>query len=461
MSTVMIAGSPAPPRPRGRWITHWEPENDEFWASTGRRVARRNLVYSIFVEHVGFSVWLLWSAVAVSLPAAGFRFSVNQLFWLVALPNLVGSLLRIPYTAAVGRFGGRNWTVVSGALLLVPLALMIWCVTNPGTAYGWFLVAAAAAGLGGGNFASSMANISYFYPERRKGFALGINAAGGNIGVAAVQFVVPVVLGVAVVAGTRRHGPHLVNAPLLYLTLVIAATVCAWAFMDNLAVARTSLSRQVSVLRNKHTWVMSGLYVGTFGSFIGYSAALPLLIKSQFPDVHGVVYAALGPLVGSVSRPLGGWLADRIGGGRVTAATFVVMAAGTGAVLASLSAHRFGPFLGAFLVLFVASGVGNGSTYRMIPAIFRAEAERAGGADAAGRARTDAASVIGFASAVGALGGFLIPRGFGMSIAYTGSIGTALVVFLAGYAGCLAVTWWCYLRTILVGVSPSLAEAAV
>jgi len=448
---------------RHRWITDWDPEDETFWARTGRRVARRNLIWSIVVEHFGFSVWLLWSAVAVSLPAAGFAFSVDQLFWLVAVPNLVGAAMRLPYTAAVARFGGRTWTTASSALLLIPIALMTACVLNPATPYWMFLVAATTAGLGGGNFASSMANISYFYPERRKGVALGVNAAGGNIGVAVVQFLVPLVIGVGVVGAAQGGGLHLQNAPLLWLLPVLAATAGAWLFMDNLAVTRAPVKAQLTVLRNRHTWVMAGLYVGTFGSFIGFSAALPLLIRSEFPEVRGVLYAALGPLVGSLSRPVGGWLSDRLGGARVTAATFVVMAGGVGAVLASRAAGSFGAFLTAFLVLFVASGVGNGSTYRMIPAIFRAQAVRALGAgpDALARGRAEAAAVIGLAAAVGALGGFLIPRGFGMSIAHTGSIDAALVVFLAGYGVCVAVTWWCYLRTVLVRAAPNLAWAAV
>ncbi len=443
-TTVAPTTAPA----RGRWISHWDPEDETFWAATGQRVARRNLIWSIVVEHFGFSIWLLWSAVAVSLPAAGFRFSVDQLFWLVALPNLVGASMRIPYTAAVARFGGRNWTVVSSALLLIPIALMTACVLNPGTPYPMFLLAAATAGLGGGNFASSMANISYFYPERSKGLALGLNAAGGNVGVAVVQFAVPLVIGIAVLGATA---PHLENAPLLWLVPVLAATVCAWLFMDNLSVSRAPLRQQVTVVRDAHTWIMSFLYIGTFGSFIGYSAALPLLIKSEFPDVKGLLYAALGPLVGSVSRPIGGWLSDRFGGARVTAATFLVMAAGVGAVLVSLSAGSFEPFLAAFLLLFVASGVGNGSTYRMIPAIFRIRA--AGRGHDAARGRTEAATVIGIAAAVGALGGFLIPRGFGMSIANTGSMNAALWVFLAGYAVCLVVTWWFYLRGSLAKIA--------
>jgi NNP family nitrate/nitrite transporter-like MFS transporter len=448
MTTTLTAETPAPPRSRGRWITHWEPEDEGFWAATGRRTARRNLVFSIFAEHLGFSIWLLWSAVAVSLPAAGFRFSVDQLFWLVAVPNLVGSFMRIPYTAAVARFGGRNWTAISAALLLVPIGAMVWCVTHPDTPYWMFLAAAATAGFGGGNFASSMANISYFYPERHKGAALGINAAGGNIGVAVVQFAVPLVVGFGIVF-----------APMLWLVPVVLAMGCALLFMDNLTVAKANLSEQLSALRSRHTWVMSWLYIGTFGSFIGYSAALPLLIRSQFPESGSVFYAALGPLVGSLSRPVGGWLSDRVGGARVTAATFMTMAVGVAGVLVSLDLHSFGLFLTSFLLLFVASGVGNGSTYRMIPAIFRSEAERNGEDAAVGRTR--AAAVIGLASAIGAFGGFLIPRGFGMSIAQTGSITTALLVFLAAYGVCLAVTWWFYLRKVLVRFSSSLAEAAV
>ena len=441
MTTVTLEQTAAPAR--AGWIRDWDPEDRAFWAATGRRIARRNLIWSILVEHFGFSIWLLWSAVAVSLPAAGYAFSVDQLFWLVALPNLVGSVMRIPYTLAVARFGGRNWTVVSSALLLVPIALMTACLVDPATPYWMFVVAATTAGLGGGNFASSMANISYFYPERGKGFALGLNAAGGNVGVAVVQFAVPFAIGVSVVGL-----PHLASAPLLWLVPVLLATLGAGLFMDNLVVAKAPVRQQFAVVRDPHTWVMSGLYIGTFGSFIGFSAALPLLIKSEFPAVGSVLYAAVGPLVGSASRPLGGWLADRFGGARVTAATFLVMALGTGAVVASLAAGRFAPFLGAFLLLFVASGVGNGSTYRMIPSIFRLRAVRDLGdtAAAVARGRTRAAAVIGLASAVGALGGFLIPRGFGMSIAHTGAIDAALYTFLGGYALCLAVTWWCYLR---------------
>jgi NNP family nitrate/nitrite transporter-like MFS transporter len=435
------------------WIDEWNPEDEVFWQRAGRRIARRNLVFSIFSEHLGFSVWLMWSAVVVFLPRAGYSFSADQLFWLVALPNLVGSMLRLPYTAAVARFGGRNWTIVSTAMLLAPVALLYYCLSSTGTPYWMFLVAAAAAGVGGGNFASSMANISYFYPDRDKGSALGINAAGGNIGVAVVQIVVPFVVGAGVV---------LYPVALVYLVPIVAAIVCAWLFMDNLTAARASLREQLTVLRNKHAWVMSFLYIGTFGSFIGYSAAFPLLIKSQFAGVQGQYLAFLGPLVGSLSRPIGGWLSDRVGGARVTAVTLVAMAAGTSGVLLSLAAGNFAIFLASFLALFVLSGVGNGSTYRMIPAIYRALATRRGGSgQALASAQVQAAAVIGLASAIGAFRGFLIPRGFGMSIAYTGSITPALWTFFAAYGVFLAVTWWFYLRRVLMSWSPSLAVAQV
>ncbi|NRQ38594.1 MFS transporter [Nonomuraea sp. NN258] len=428
-----------------RWIDHWEPEDPRFWAATGRRVATRNLIWSIFVEHLGFAVWLLWSGIVVHLPQAGFTFTVDQLFWLVAVPNLVGAALRLPYTFAVSAFGGRNWNVASALLLLAPVGLLAWLLTDPATPYWMFLAAAATAGLGGGNFASSMANVSYFYPERHKGFALGVNAAGGNLGVAVVQALVPLV----VTAG-------LVNAALVWVVPILAAALCAYLFMDNLAVARTDFSVQGRAFLRAHTWVMSFLYIGTFGSFIGYSAAFPLVVSAVFAESAAPYLAFLGPLAGSLARPVGGRLADRHGGARVTAWSFYAMAAGALLALAGLAQHAFPLFLAAFGLLFTAAGIGNGSTYRMIPAIFAAQAAR-GDADARLRARREAAAAIGIASAVGAFGGFLIPRGFATALERTGSIDPALYAFLAGYAVFLAVNWWFYRRTVLTRV-PSLAH---
>jgi NNP family nitrate/nitrite transporter-like MFS transporter len=443
-------------------ITDWRPEDERFWVQTGRRVAWRNLVFSVFTEHLGFAVWLLWSVVVVSLtPAAGFHLTMGQKFWLVAVPNLVGAALRLPYTVAVARFGGRNWTIISAVLLLIPLGLLSYCVLHPGLPFPVILACAATAGFGGGNFASSMANISYFFPDGRKGLALGLNAAGGNLGVAVVQLVVPIAIGLGV-AGAGR--PQLAIAALLWVPLVLLAAACSAAFMDNLATARASLRQLLQPVRNRHTWVMCVLYIGTFGSFIGYSAAFGLLTKIQHPEVTVTHYAFLGPLVGSLSRPLGGYLADRLGGARVTAWVFLAMGGAVLWLMATLDAGGFGAFLAAFMVLFVLAGLGNGSTYRMIPAIFAAQPPRRGQnpASAALAARRQAAAVIGLAGAVGAVGGFLIPIGFSASLSANGSVDAALLAFLGFYGVCLTVTWWCYLRrSVLVGWAPSLAHATV
>ncbi|GAA0608193.1 MFS transporter [Kribbella sandramycini] len=418
---------------RGRWIDVWDPEDATFWAAKGRAVARRNLWPSIFAEFLGFSVWQLWSIVVVSMPRAGFTYSTDQLFWLVALPSLVGATLRLPYTFAVPRFGGRNWTIVSAMLLLIPTGGLAFFISRPETPFWIMALVAATAGVGGGNFASSMTNISFFYPEKEKGFALGINAAGGNLGVAVVQLLVPV----AIVAGA---GLTLNRAGLLWLPLILLAAVLAWRVMANLSVATSSFRTSIMAAKRPHTWIISFLYIGTFGSFIGFSAAFPLLIKTTFPSIT-IGIAFLGALVGSVARPFGGKLADLVGGARVTVYAFVVMGLGILAAIFALQAGSFAGFLISFLFLFVASGAANGSTYRMIPAVFRLTTP-----GDPGRARREAAACIGIASAVGAYGGFLVPRGFAMSTSNFGSLIPALYVFCGFYVVCLAVTYFCYLR---------------
>lgn len=460
-----------------RWIEEWDPDDDAFWERTGKAIARRNLIFSIFAEFLGFAVWLLWSVTAVHLNRAGFAFATSQLFVLVSVPALVGATVRFPYTLAVPRFGGRNWTVASVLLLLLPTTVLAMLVTNPSTPYWAFLLGAALAGLGGGNFASSMANISFFYPDKRKGFALGLNAAGGNIGVAIVQLVVPIVVtvgSIALVGGAQ--GPQkalfLQNAALIWIPFILAAALCAWLFMDNLRVSQSPVREQMVIARRKHTWVMSWLYIGTFGSFIGYSAALPLLIKMQFPDVSLSV-AFLGPLVGSLARPIGGLLSDKLGGARVTFATFAAMIAAVFGVIFFLvhqtEPYSFTGFLSMFILLFLLTGIGNGSTYRMIPLIFRAqhlkEAEGNGAeaaAQAAIAARRETATVLGVVGAVGAYGGWLIPQGYGLSTSLTGGPQAALGAFIGFYVTCLGLTWWYYLRSsFAVSRLPSLAWARV
>ena len=444
-----------------RWIKDWSPDDPQFWEQTGRRVARRNLIWSIFAENIGFSVWMVWSVVTTRLPSVGFHYTTDQLFALVSLPGLLGAIMRFPYTLAVPRFGGRNWTVISALLLFIPTTSLAILVQRPETPFWLMLLAASTAGLGGGNFASSMTNISFFYPDRQKGFALGLNAAGGNIGVSTVQLLVPIVITLGATGEL-----HLENAGIMWLPLIALAAICAYLFMDNLATARSSFREQTVIARRKHTWIMSVLYIGTFGSFVGYSAAFPLLIKTQFPGVTANL-AFLGPLVGSIARPFGGQLADRVGGARVTFWNFAAMGLATTGVLASLALHSFPLFLSMFLLLFVTTGIGNGSTYRMIPAIFRAEnvfAARGRGAEAldaaVAAARRETGAALGFISAIGALGGFFIPQSFGASIKATGGAGAALTAFVAGYLLCVAITWWYYMRTtFMTSRAPSLAHA--
>ena len=452
------------------WIDHWNPEDEKFWQSQGKFIARRNLIWSIVAEHLGFSIWLIWSIVAANLPAAGFHYTTAQLFQLVALPGLIGALMRFPYTFAVTVFGGRNWTIVSASLLFIPTIALAYFVTKPDTPYHVMLLISALAGLGGGNFASSMANISFFYPDRMKGWALGLNAAGGNIGVSTVQLLVPILMGFGIIslyqATPTAAGIYLQNAGLMWLVPLVIAVSGAVLFMNNLSSARSTFKDQLVIVRRKHTWIMSYLYIGTFGSFIGYSAAFPLLIKTQFPAIT-IGIAFLGPMVGSLARPLGGLLADKIGGAVVSFWNFIAMGAATIGVVYFVGIKDFPGFLAMFLILFVTTGVGNGSTFRMIPSIFREEKLREATGES-GRmlvlkaASLESAAALGFISAIGAVGGFLIPTGFGKSIAITGGPQLALTIFLAFYVTCIALTWWYYLRksSVAAGV-PSLAQARV
>jgi MFS transporter, NNP family, nitrate/nitrite transporter len=453
------------------WISDWNPEDETFWNTKGKSVARRNLIWSIVAEHIGFSVWLIWSIVATKLPAAGFHFSTDELFQLVALPGLIGALMRFPYTFAVTTFGGRNWTIFSASVLFIPTLALAYFVSHPETPFWLMLLVASTAGLGGGNFASSMTNISFFYPDRMKGWALGLNAAGGNIGVSSVQLLTPILMGLGIFnlyQATPVSGVFLQNAGLMWVLPIAIAIFGAVFFMNNLTTAKASIKNQLAIIKRKHTWVMSLIYIGTFGSFIGYSAAFPLLIKTQFPAVT-IAIAFLGPLVGSLSRPLGGLLADRIGGASITFWNFIVMVAATVGVLYFVGVKDFTGFLVSFLILFVTTGIGNGSTYRMIPSIFREENlhKVKGQGDAARAAALKTASIesgaaVGFIGAIGACGGYFIPSGFGKSIALTGGPQVALMIYLGFYAVCLALTWWFYLRKgpVTAGAT-SLAHARI
>ena len=444
-------------------IVHdWNPEDRRFWAATGRTVATRNLWLSVASLVLSFAVWMLWSVVVVHLPAAGFRYSTNQLFWLAALPALCGATLRIFYAFAVPVLGGRRFTVLATASLLLPAVGLGLAVQDPGTPFEWMVVLALLCGLGGGNFASSMANISFFYPNERKGYALGLNAGLGHLGMALAQWLVPLVIGVGVfgaLGGPAQDTPQgpmwLQNAGFIWVPLILASTLAAALGMDDLADVRAGFAEQAVIFTRRHTWMMCWLYLGSFGSFIGLAAGLPMLTQTQFQHSEALQIVWLGPLIGALLRPLGGWWADRWGGARVTFWSFTAMALGAALAMACLPgtgpggpAGTLSGFLAGFGLVFAAAGVGNGSTFRMTSALFvgtrlrNAEPLPIAQAQAAKEGAVEAAAALGFASAIGAYGGFFIPKSFGTSLALTGSPAAALGLFIAFYLSCIALTWW-------------------
>ncbi|MEU2495670.1 nitrate/nitrite transporter [Streptomyces sp. NPDC007883] len=434
----------------GRWIEQWDPEDETFWKEKGERIARRNLLFSVLSEHIGFSIWTLWSVMVLFM---GPEYGVDPAgkFFLIATATLVGAVIRVPYTFAVARFGGRNWTVFSALMLLLPTGAA-FLVMEPGTSYGTFLAVAALTGVGGGNFASSMTNINSFFPLRKKGWALGLNAGGGNIGVPVVQLVGLLVIGVAGAA----H-PRIVLG--VYIPLIVVSALCAALFMDNLAPVKNDTGAAKEAVRDPHTWIMSFLYIGTFGSFIGYSFAFGLVLQTQFgrTPLQAASLTFVGPLLGSLIRPVGGSLADRFGGARITLWTFAAMAAATGVVVLASVSESLPVFLVGFIALFVLSGLGNGSTYKMIPGIFQAKALAKGmtgeAAEAYGR-RLSGAS-MGLIGAVGALGGLAINLAFRQSFLAAGTGTGAFVAFLACYAVCFMVTWAVYLRRAARTAAPA------
>ena len=450
---------------QGPVIHDWRPEDPHFWGSVGKQIATRNLWISIPALLLAFAVWMVWSAVTVRLNSIGFTFSNDQLFWLAALPGLSGATLRIFYSFMVPIFGGRRWTALSTASLLLPAMWMGFAVQDTNTTYSVFVIIALLCGFGGGNFASSMANISFFYPKSQQGTALGLNAGLGNLGVSVMQFSVPLVIGVGLFGAVGGQAQELgegsqlwlQNAGFIWVPFILAVAVAAWFGMNDLSSAKASFSEQAVIFKRKHNWLMCWLYLATFGSFIGFAAGFPMLIKTQFPGVDPLQFAFLGPLVGALVRPLGGWLADKLGGARVTLWNFVLMIAAVFGVLAFIpvagSAGNFYGFLAMFMLLFVTTGIGNGSTFRMIPVIFRTLHERSSiGKTAAIKeqaiknAGKEAAAVLGFSSAVAAYGAFFIPKSFGTSMALTGGPQMALYVFIGYYVSCILVTWWWYSR---------------
>ncbi|MCX5261562.1 NarK/NasA family nitrate transporter [Streptomyces canus] len=431
--------APAPPSRGGRWIQQWDPEDETFWKETGEKVAKRNLLFSVLSEHIGFSIWTMWS-VLVLFMGPEYGLTPADKFLLTSMVTLVGAVVRVPYTFAVAIFGGRNWTIISAGLLLVP-TVAAFAVIKPGTSFNTFLLVGLLAGIGGGNFASSMTNINAFFPLRKKGWALGLNAGGGNIGVPVIQLVALAIIGAS-------GGPRVLLG--IYIPFILVAAVLAALFMDNIENVKNDTGAAKDAVKDGHTWIMSFLYIGTFGSFIGYSFAFGQVLQNQFgrTPLEAAYVTFIGPLLGSLIRPVGGALADKYGGAKITLYNYVGMAVATAVLIVASMQKSLGLFTVAFVVLFVLSGLGNGSTFKMIPGIFQTKALAKGleGEAAAAYGRRLSGASMGLIGAVGALGGVGINLAFRQSFLSYGSGTGAFVAFLAFYAACFLVTWAVYLR---------------
>lgn len=447
-----------------RIITEWRPEDPAFWQQQGQQIASRNLWISVPCLLLAFCVWMLFSAVAVNLPKVGFQFTTDQLFMLTALPSVSGALLRVPYSFMVPVFGGRRWTAFSTGILIIPCVWLGFAVQDTSTPFSTFIIISLLCGFAGANFASSMANISFFFPKEKQGGALGINGGFGNLGVSVMQLIAPLAVSFSIFAAfggggvTQPDGTmlYLQNAAWIWVPFLAVFTLAAWFGMNELATSKASLSAQLPVLKRSHLWIMSFLYLATFGSFIGFSAGFAMLSKTQFPEVQILHFAFFGPLVGALARSAGGAISDRLGGTRVTLVNFVVMAIFSALLFLTLPSNgeggNFTAFFCVFLVLFLTAGLGSGSTFQMISVIFRKmtmeRVKKAGGSesDAMREAATETAAALGFISAIGAIGGFFIPKAFGTSLALTGSPAGAMKVFLVFYIACVVITWAIYGR---------------
>jgi NNP family nitrate/nitrite transporter-like MFS transporter len=430
-----------PRQPPGSWLERWEPEDEAFWEREGKALAWRTLRITTANLTMAFATWFLVSALVVRLEKIGFAFSTSQLFWLTAMPGLAGGTFRIVHTFLTPVLGTRRVVSLSSALLLVPLVGLFFAVQDPDTPYWVLIVLAFLAGLGGGNFSSFMPSTSLFFPRRLQGTALGIQAGIGNFGVSAVQFITPWIIGFAIVGGTQTtedgKSLWLQNAAFFWIPLVAVFSLVAWLRLKSVPV-RANVREQLDIFGDKHTWLMTSLYVMTFGSFSGFSATFPLLIKEVYGDFEGapdpLSYAFLGPLVGSAARVAAGPLSDRFGGGRLTQISGTgLLGSAIGAVffLQPASTGQFPGFVACMLGLFLFAGIGNASTFKQMPMIF--PPRQAGG-------------VIGWTAAIAAYGPFIFSVAIGAVIAAAGDPVPFFIGVAAFYAVNVGINWWYYTR---------------
>ena len=417
----------------------WNPEDAGFWEKYGKRIATQNLYTSTWALVLSFVAWTLWATIAAKLKFIGFNFSDDQIFTLAALPGLVGATGRLFYTYLPGLIGGRNSPFLTTALLLLPLFGLGRALQDPTTSYETFVLLVSFIGIAGANFSASMANIGFFFPKANKGFALGINAGIGNLGVSLIYLTAPILLGwnLSSLFGEGVPGPDgmmYVQNVCYFWTIPTALTlVLVWLFMDNLPLPKQSPKSMMSIFGNKHTWLMCWIYTCGFGSFIGFSAALGLLVAKEFPEMPFSYAAFLGPFIGAGIRPVGGLLADKMdSGSRVTLISLFVMLGASFLVLFGVEAHRFPVFFGAFLLLFLTTGFINGASFRMIPYIFNNPFH--------------SSLVTGFTAAIAAYGAFFIPKLFGFAYANYGVVAPAFYILIAFTVSTIGITWYFYDR---------------
>ncbi len=441
MSTP-TATPPADAKTGRDWLTSWNPEDPETWDS-GR--AWKTLWITTFNLTLAFIAWFLVSALASKLNNIGFTLSKSQLYWLVAIPGLAGGLLRLVWTFLPPVMGTRKLVTITSALLLLPLAGWGLAVQNPSTPFAVLLFLAALAGLGGGAFSGFMPSTSYFFPKAKQGTALGLQAGIGNFGVSIVQFVTPWIVGVALIGSSQlfvdkskniSKAVWYQNAGYIWIPFVIVGVVLAWTLLRSVPVKARGLRDQLDIFRNKNTWLMTVLYVLTFGTFSGLAAQFALLIKDNYGSatfgaqgIDPVKYAFLGALVGSAARVIAGPFADKFGGAKLTLVSAVGITAGAVFVSTQLhptSAGEFPGFLWGMLVIFFFTGVGNASTFKQMPMIF--QPRQAGG-------------VIGWTAAIAAFGPFI----FGVLLAAVPASTFFIGLAVFGVMG-MAITFWFYAR---------------